>query len=108
MKTVNLTKYGFIRREDIDFNDDGNRFKGYEYHGIVVTYIRYQDHAYINFRYDYDPIYEGYSRLDDAQKQAVRAVFNELNGIAIDELTEHTIPAHAEKCFKMAIDYNLL
>lgn len=35
-----FTQNGFIRRKDLDFGDDGAYFKGYEYNGMPITYLR--------------------------------------------------------------------
>lgn len=49
----NLLKNGFIRREDLDFTDDGSRFTAYEYNGLVITKCTYRGEYYISVRVDY-------------------------------------------------------
>lgn len=65
---VNLLKNGFIRREDLDFTDDGARFTAYEYNGIVVTKTTYNGEYFISIRVDYlkgfNFIYDDYSNKD--------------------------------------------
>ena len=48
---VRLTSYGFIRREDLDFKDDGNSFKGYEYKGIIFSYLNFHGDMYLSGRF---------------------------------------------------------
>ena len=52
LKQVRLTKYGFIRRPDWDFSDDGNRFTCYEYYGCRVSYLKSDGVWYIAARYE--------------------------------------------------------
>lgn len=96
MKTINLQKFGFIRREDLDFRDDGTSFKGYEYCGMTFTYARAYGEVFISghpgdgipssdgtFRkflpYKVYSKIEGYSHLDD------------LNGVDPEKVTEESI-----------------
>lgn len=46
-----LEKFGFKRRTDLDFSDDGNRFKGYMYKDTIpVSYLQADGEVYISFR----------------------------------------------------------
>lgn len=46
---------GFVRREDLDFNDDGNHFTGWEYKGMPITTLRSNkwNETYLAIRVDY-------------------------------------------------------
>lgn len=44
---------GMVRREDLDFADDGNHFKGFEYKGMPITTLRAYGETYLAIRVDY-------------------------------------------------------
>lgn len=50
---ANVGKYGIEVREDLDFSDDGNRFKGFSYKGIPMTQCRCYGECYLAIRVDY-------------------------------------------------------
>lgn len=50
---ANVGKYGIEVREDLDFSDDGSRFKGFSYKGIPMTQCRYDGDCYLAIRVDY-------------------------------------------------------
>ena len=110
MKIVKLTQCNFTRREDMDFNDDGNKFKGYQYKGIPATYTKWQDMTFIAFRYDYgnSEIYEKFCNLTDEEKQEVRDLFNEFNGVETESISKEEIIDWAEQCYKLAIAKQLI
>lgn len=54
LSVANIKKIeGFVRREDLDFSDDGNRFRGFEYKGMPITTLRSHDETYLSIRVDY-------------------------------------------------------
>ena len=59
MKTVknlsvaNIKGTNFVRREDLDFSDDGNRFRGYSYKGLPITTLYSDGCVYCDVRPDY-------------------------------------------------------
>ncbi len=60
MTTIkNLTKAnirkieGMEKRENLDFEDDGNHFKGFSYKGMPITTLRTDDTTYLSIRVDY-------------------------------------------------------
>lgn len=62
-----LTKRGWIRREDLDFKDDGTKFKVLEYtNGLQATYTKSDGYYYLALRIDYigDLLYEEYSQMN--------------------------------------------
>lgn len=95
MKTINLQKFGFIRREDLDFRDDGTAFKGYEYAGLVFTYARARGYVYISGRPDYGFSLDGQTKIYPPYKHysAIKGYskLDALNGASADCITEDDI-----------------
>ena len=50
---ANAGKYGIEVREDLNFNDDGNRFKGFSYKGMPLTQCVSCGETYLAIRVDY-------------------------------------------------------
>lgn len=62
-----LTIRGWKRREDLDFRDDGTKFKAFEYeNGLIATYTKADGEYYLSLRLDYldGLVYEEYSKLE--------------------------------------------
>lgn len=54
LSKANIRKYeGFERREDLDFSDDGNYFRGFSYKGMPITTLRTDNTTYLCIRPDY-------------------------------------------------------
>lgn len=53
MNTKTVKNYNFVRREDLDFSDDGNRFRGYSYKGLPITTLYLDGCVYCHVRPDY-------------------------------------------------------
>lgn len=59
MKTVknlsvaNIKGTNFVRREDLDFSDDGNSFRGFSYKGLPITTLYSYGCVYCDVRPDY-------------------------------------------------------
>lgn len=59
MKTVknlsvtNIKGTNFVRREDLDFSDDGNRFRGFSYKGLPITTLYSDGRVYCSVEVDY-------------------------------------------------------
>lgn len=54
LSVANIKKIeGMVRREDLDFSDDGNRFRGFEYKGMPITTLRSDETTYLCIRVDY-------------------------------------------------------
>ena len=49
----NCTALGIVRRADLDFEDDGNNFRGFDYKGLPITVLRSDNHVYLDIREDY-------------------------------------------------------
>lgn len=65
MKTINLTKFGFVRSPEDDFSDDGNRFTCYKVGDVRVSKLTYGEEVFISGRYEGGQTlnYEEYSKL---------------------------------------------
>lgn len=50
---TNTAKYGIEVREDLNFNDDGNRFRGFSYKGMPMTQCVSYGECYLSIRVDY-------------------------------------------------------
>ena len=50
---TNTAKYGIEVREDLSFNDDGNRFRGFSYKGMPMTQCVSHGECYLSIRVDY-------------------------------------------------------
>jgi hypothetical protein len=54
LSIANIRKFeGFVRREDLDFADDGNYFKGFSYKGMPITTLRADNTTYLSIHVDY-------------------------------------------------------
>lgn len=50
---ANVRKLNIDVREDLDFTDDGSRFRGFSYKGMPMTQCKYQGTIYLSIRVDY-------------------------------------------------------
>ena len=50
---ANATKYGIDVREDLNFNDDGNRVRGFSYKGMPMIQGVSHGEWYLSIRVDY-------------------------------------------------------
>ena len=86
-----LTARGWTRREDLDFRDDGNKFKVFEYkNGLLASYTKVNGDYYLSLRLDYlDGLsYDEYSKMDSYE------LTNEFNGVPevdADKVTENAV-----------------
>ena len=62
---LNFKKYGIERAPDLDFSDDGNRFRGYRCNGVPISYLYSDGRYYLSIRVDYleGLTYDEYSKL---------------------------------------------
>lgn len=96
MKMVkNLTKVtmkynpNFKVRADLNFADDGNHFKGFEYKGLPITTLRADDKTYLCIRRDYlqnDFTYEDWKQTEEFN---LEWEFNGVDEIDLDKLIEN-------------------
>lgn len=99
MKTVNLTKYGFIRSPEDDFSDDGSRFTCYRVGNVRVSKSSYHDEIFIAGRYEGTPSlqYEEYSKLPHYK------AMDDLNGVDKERITDEDLRQFYQDC--AAYDY---
>ena len=72
-----LLKIGAVRREDLDFIDDGNNFRGYEIEGLPISYSKSNGIYYLSLRIDY---LEGLN-FDEYGKMETYKLQDEFNGV---------------------------
>ena len=98
MKRINLTKYGFVRWPEEDFNDDGSKFISFRAgKNVRVSKLISDGQAYLSIASDRcgngTLPYEVYSKLP---------YYNEAtwsyNGVSVDSLTEADIQTFYEAC----------
>ena len=94
MKTLRLTSLGFTRDEAMDFGDDGNYFKGYNYKGVPVSYLRQCGEIYLSFRLDYLKNPNNVKTWNDDTDR--------FNGVSPDQVTKEALLETAEKVLAFA------
>lgn len=95
-KRLSLVANGFVRREDLDFSDDGSYFRGYEYDGMPVTYCKYQDEYFICVRYDYLENSFTYEDWKNTEEYKLADEFNGVTEVDVDKLIENCIKVKAK------------
>lgn len=80
---------GFERREDLDFTDDGNKFKGYSYKGMPITTIRCKGETCLSVRVDYLRNKFDYKTWMQTEEYKLCNEFNGVPEIDIDKLVEN-------------------
>lgn len=86
-----LTSRGWTRREDLDFRDDGNKFKALQHtSGLIATYTKVNGEYFLALRLDYmdDLCYNEYSTLNSYE------LCNEFNGVSMvdaEKVTQNAI-----------------
>ena len=88
LSKVNIGCYnGFERREDLDFADDGNHFKGFSYKGMPITTLRSNGTTYLSVRVDYLKgsmfTYKDWMKTDEFR---LCNIFNGVESFDMDEL----------------------
>lgn len=84
-----LTKRGFIKREDLNFSDDGNRFIGFEYKGMPITYLKSDGEFYLSVRVDYLDNSFTYNEWMKTEECRLTDEFNGVSSIDADKLVEN-------------------
>ena len=80
---------GMIRREDLDFSDDGNKFRGFEYKGMPITTLRSEDITYLSIRWDYLDNEFTNKEWHKTEEYELCHKFNGVSEFDIDELVEN-------------------
>lgn len=90
LSKANIRKYeGFERREDLDFEDDGNYFRGFSYKGMPITTLRSDDVTCLCVRVDYLENEFTYKEWMQTEEFKLCDVFNGVSEFDIDELIEN-------------------
>lgn len=113
MKTFNakqLYKNQFIRRQNnLDFSDDGTKFKMYSYKNTIPFHIaRWQEMVFISIRVDYlhSLIPElNYIDYDVYSKWDVYQLFDQYNGVYNDTVDLDNFFSSLEKIYKQVANY---
>lgn len=79
---------GFIRRQDLDFADDGNYFRGFSYKGMPITTLRTDNTTYLCVRVDYLENEFTYKEWMQTEEYKLCDKFNGVSEFDIDELLE--------------------
>lgn len=103
MKRINMTKYGFIRKESEDFSDDGNRFTGYTISSnsrLRVTKLVSDGRAYLSADMNGNKLdYTEYSKLPH-----YNCVWD-YNGVDLEKLTEEDMINFYNSCVTYENEY---
>lgn len=89
---ANAAKYGIEVRPDLDFTDDGNRFRGFSYKGLPMTQCRTDNTCCLAIRVDYLKQSEVEFTYNEWMKTEERRLCYEFNGVAefdIEKLIEN-------------------
>ena len=104
MKRINMTKYGFIRKESEDFSDDGNRFTGYTISPnsrLRVTKLVSYGRAYLSADMNGNKLdHTEYSSLPHYSKACW-----DYNGIDLDKLEEKDLAEWYNACVEYEKEY---
>lgn len=105
MKQLRLAKYGFIRRPEEDFSDDGNRFEVYSVGRVRVTKLVSEGIVYLSGRIERGLLnYDQYSKLPHYHRVAF-----ELNGeYSLNNLDDEVIKEFYYACVKYEQEYKEL
>lgn len=90
LSVANIRKFeDFVRREDFDFVDDGNYFRGFSYKGMPVTTLRTDNTTYLCVRVDYLENEFTYKEWMQTEEHRLCGKFNGVSEFDIDELVEN-------------------
>lgn len=90
LSIANIRKFeSFVRREDLDFTDDGNYFRGFSYKGMPITTLRTDDTTYLSIRVDYLKNEFTYKEWMQTEEYKLCRKFNGVSEFDIDELVKN-------------------
>lgn len=92
LTVANIRKIeGMERREDLDFSDDGNYFRGFSYKGMPITTLRCNkdNTTYLSIRVDYISTKFTYKDWMETEEWALTEEFNGVSEIDLDKLIEN-------------------
>lgn len=85
-----LKKIGLEHHPELDFGDDGTKFKVLSYKGVPVTYAKANDEYYISIRFDYSFEINGksldYSAYSKLPSYSLTDDFNGVANVDLDQL----------------------
>lgn len=88
-KTIVNKGIGFNLREDLNFSDDGNYFRGFDYKGLPITTLRADNKTYLCVRVDYLPTTFTYREWMETEEWSLADEFNGVDEIDLDKLIEN-------------------
>lgn len=103
MNRINLTKYGFMRAAELDFNDDGSNFTCYRFlvgSDSHVSKTTYNGEVFLSAHVDGNLPYEVYSKLPNYS-----AANWTYNGISIEDLTDEDLINFFNACVNYEKEY---
>ena len=103
MKRVNLTKYGFTRAADFDFDDDGSKFTCYRFvagSDSHVSKTTYNGEVFLSAHVAGNLPYEVYSKLPN-----YNAANWKYNGVSIEDLTDEDLVDFFNACVNHEKEY---
>ena len=85
---ANIKAYGIERAPQYDFNDDGNRFKGFIYKGMPMTqcYAKSYGEVYLTIRPDYLKNNFTFKEWSETEEFVLEDEFNGVSEIDMDKL----------------------
>jgi len=86
---ANAGKYGIELRPDLDFTDDGSRFRGFSYKGMPMTQCVYQGTCYLCIRVDYLDHDFTYNEWAETEEYELCDAFNGVSEFDIEQLIEY-------------------
>lgn len=88
-KNIVKQNSNFHIREDLNFSDDGNRFRGFDYKGMPITTLRADDTTYLCIRVDYLETSFTYNEWMETEEYRLADEFNGVAEIDLDKLIDN-------------------
>lgn len=88
-KTIVSKNPNFHVREDLNFSDDGNRFRGFDYKGMPITTLRADNETYLSIRVDYLHNNFTYNEWRGTEEWKLADEFNGVSEIDLDKLIDN-------------------
>ena len=88
-KTIVSKNPNFHVREDLNFSDDGNRFRGFDYKGMPITTLRADNETYLSIRVDYLNNNFTYNEWMGTEEWKLAYEFNGVSEIDLDKLIDN-------------------
>lgn len=90
LSKANIRHYeGFEVREDLNFSDDGNYFRGFSYKGMPITTCRSGEYVYLAIRVDYLYNEFTFGEWHKTEESKLCDKFNGVKEFDMDELIEN-------------------